>query len=58
MDVILSKLEEAVITKDEDNQISMTNLRGNKIIKMIISHEVKKIVDMNRNNVFKLSQTK
>jgi len=52
MDVILSKLEEAVISKNEDNQISLTNQRGDKIIKMIISHEVKKIVDRNRNKVF------
>ena len=58
MDVILSELEEAVISKNEDNQISMTNQKGNKIIKMIIAHEVKKIVDRNKNNVFGLSQTK
>ena len=48
MDVILSKLEEAVISKNEDNQISLTNQRGNKIIKMITSHEIKKLIDKNK----------
>lgn len=54
MDVILSKLEEAVISTNEDNKISLTNQRGNKIINMIKSHEIKKQIDRNKKNVYGL----
>ena len=35
METILSKLEEAVITKDVENNISFTNEKGQKIVRMI-----------------------
>ena len=35
MDIILSKLEEAIITKDVDNNISFINEKGTKIVRMI-----------------------
>ena len=45
MDMILSKLEEAIITKDKDNKISITNQRGDKIIRMIYASQLKKVLD-------------
>ena len=40
MDTILSKLEEAIITKDTiDNKISFTNERGSKFVSMITRFE-------------------
>ena len=57
MDVILSKLEEAVISKNEDNQISLTNQRGDKIIKMITTHELKKLIDRNKKDIFGLENS-
>ena len=43
--MILSKLEEAIITKDKDNKISITNERGEKIIRMIYASQLKKVRD-------------
>ena len=45
MDLILSKLEEAIITKDvSDNKISFTNERGNKFVKMISKYQHQKLL--------------
>ena len=41
--MILSKLEEAIITKDKDNKISITNQRGDKIIRMIYASQLKQL---------------
>ena len=54
MDVILSQLEEAVITKNKDNEISVTNLRGDKIIRMITTYELKKLYEKRKEKVFGL----
>lgn len=57
MDVILSKLEEAIITKNENNEISVTNQRGDKIIKMITTYELQKVVDQNKKEIIGLENS-